>query len=67
MVKMKNETYDFLKYMAQIVIPAVGTFYFAIAKIWGLPYGTEVVGTLTAVDTLLGSLLMLSKEKEGGE
>lgn len=67
MVKMKNETYDFLKYLAQIVIPAIGTFYFAIAKIWGLPFGTEVVGTLTAVDTLLGSLLMLSKEKEGGE
>lgn len=57
---MNNKTYDLLKYIAQIVLPACGTLYFALASIWGLPYGQEVVGTITAVDTFLGALLMIS-------
>jgi hypothetical protein len=57
---MSNKLYDILKYIAQIVLPAIGTLYFALAGIWGLPYGEEIVGTLTAVDTFLGAILMLS-------
>ena len=60
---MNNRTYDTLKYVAQIVLPAAGTLYFALAKIWGLPYGTETVGTITAVDACLGTLLKLSSDK----
>lgn len=60
---MSNKTFDRLKYIAQIVIPALGTLYFAIAGIWGLPYGEQVVGTLTAVDAFLGALLRLSTIK----
>lgn len=59
-MKMSNKTYDVLKFIAQIVLPAVGTFYFTLAGIWGFPYGEEIVGTITAVDTLLGAVLMLS-------
>lgn len=59
-MNMKNETYDVLKFIAQIVLPAAGTLYFALAKIWGLPYGTEIVGTITAVDTFIGALLGIS-------
>lgn len=62
MFNMSNKTYDILKYIAQIVIPAVGTLYFALAKIWGLPYGTEIVGTITAVDAFLGALLKISTD-----
>ena len=57
---LNNKTYDILKYIAQVVLPALGTFYFALASIWGLPYGEEIVGTITAIDTLLGALLMIS-------
>ena len=57
---MNNKTYDILKYIAQIVLPSLGTLYFALAQIWGLPYGQEVVGTITALDTFLGALLMIS-------
>lgn len=68
---MTNKTYDILKYVAQIVLPAIGTLYFALAGIWNLPYSEEVVGTVTAVDTFLGALLMLSsanyKKNEKGE
>lgn len=57
---MSNKLYDVLKYIAQIVLPALGTLYFALASIWGLPYGEEVVGTITALDAFLGALLMIS-------
>jgi hypothetical protein len=57
---MSNKVYDILKWIAQIVLPALGTLYFALASIWGLPYGQEIVGTITAVDAFLGALLGIS-------
>ena len=57
---MTNKTYDVLKFLAQIVLPAAGTLYFALANIWGLPLGEEVVGTITAVDAFLGAILGIS-------
>ena len=41
---MSNRMYDILKYIAQIVLPALGTLYFALSTIRGLPYGEQVVG-----------------------
>lgn len=60
---MSNKTYDFLKFIAQILLPALGTLYFALASIWGLPYGEEIVGTITAVDAFLGAILGISTVK----
>jgi hypothetical protein len=57
---MTNKTYDILKWIAMYLLPALGTLYFALAGIWGFPYGEEIVGTLTAVDTFLGVLLGIS-------
>lgn len=62
-MKMTNKIYDILKYIALIVLPAIGTLYFAVAGIWGLPYGEQIVGTITAIDTCLGALLGLSAYK----
>ena len=59
-MKLSNETYDVLKWIAQIFLPALGTLYFALASIWGLPFGEQVVGTITAVDAFLGALLQIS-------
>lgn len=59
---MKNETYDILKYIAQILIPAIATLYFSVSQIWGLPYGEQIVGTLTAVDAFLGVCLGISSD-----
>lgn len=59
---MSNKTYDILKYIAQVVLPALGTLYFALASIWGFPYGEQIVGTITAVDTFLGVLLKISSD-----
>lgn len=57
---MSNRTYDILKFVAQIILPALGTLYFALARIWGLPLGEEIVGTITAVDAFLGAILGIS-------
>lgn len=62
MFQMSNKTYDTLKYIAQIVLPAVGTLYFALANVWGLPYGEQIVGTITAVDAFLGAILKISTD-----
>lgn len=57
---MSNKTYDVLKWIAQIFLPALGTLYFGLAKIWNLPYPEEIVGTITAIDLFLGALLGIS-------
>ena len=58
--KMSDKVYDALKWIALILIPAIGTLYFALAGIWGFPYAEAIVGTLTAVDTFLGAILGIS-------
>lgn len=59
-MKLSNRVYDILKWIAMYMLPAAGTLYFALAGIWGLPYGEQIVGTITAVDTFLGVLLGIS-------
>ena len=59
-MKLSNKTYDVLKWVAMYLLPALGTLYFALAGIWGFPYGEEIVGTITAVDTFLGVILGIS-------
>lgn len=55
-----NKLYDLLKHITQITLPALGTLYFALSQIWGLPNGSEVVGTIVAVDAFLGVMLGIS-------
>ena len=57
---LSNKAYDILKWIAQILLPALGTLYFALAGIWGFPYGEQIIGTITAVDVFLGVLLGIS-------
>lgn len=59
---MSNKTYDVLKFICQIVLPAVGSLYFGLASIWGnvFPYSEQVVGTIAVVDTFLGAVLGIS-------
>ena len=57
---MSNKVYNVLKWIAMLLLPALGTLYFALAGIWGLPYGEQIVGTITAIDTFLGVILGIS-------
>lgn len=64
---LPNKVYDVLKWIALVVLPAIGALYFGLAQIWGLPYGEEIVGTLTVIDTFLGALLGLSSKNYEGD
>jgi hypothetical protein len=61
--------YDVLKEIALVWLPALGTLYGVLAQIWGLPYGEQIVATIIAIDTFLGTVLHISnkiyKNKEG--
>lgn len=57
---MNNKTYDLLKEIAQIWLPALATLYFTLASIWGFPYAEQIVGTISAIDVFLGAILKIS-------
>ena len=57
---MNSKVYDILKWVTMVVLPAIGTLYFALAGIWGFPYAEQVGGTITAVVTFLGVVLGIS-------
>lgn len=59
---LSNGSYDFIKHVVQIVLPAVGTLYFTLSQLWGLPHPAEVVGTIAAINTFLGLLLGYSSK-----
>ena len=60
MFKLSNCVYDALKFLCTILLPSCGALYFALSKIWGLPYAEQIVGTITAIDAFLGALLGVS-------
>ena len=60
---MSNKTYDILKYIAQIAIPAFIVLYAAVAGLWHWPYTEAITGTLAAIDVFIGKLLMIKSEQ----
>lgn len=71
-MKLSNETYDKLKWVALVLLPAVEVLWLALGKIWGFPYLTEIGSTIAAVDVFLGTILGVSaknywKDKDGDE
>lgn len=60
---MSNKTYDTLKWIAQLLLPAIATLYVALAEVWGLPLAKEVAGTISAVDVFLGAVLKVSSNR----
>lgn len=57
---MSNKVYDILKFVAQIVLPAVATLYASLGKIWQWPLVSEITATICAIDTFLGAILGIS-------
>lgn len=56
-VWFSNRTYDRLKFIAQVLLPGLGTLYFTLAGTWPLPEPDRVSATVLAVDTFLGLVL----------
>lgn len=57
---LSDKVYNILKWVALVLLPALGALYFGLAGIWGFPYGEQIVGTITVIDTFLGVILGIS-------
>lgn len=57
---LNNKVYDVLRWIAQFLLPGLAALYFALSDVWGLPYTGEVVGSIVALDTFLGTILGIS-------
>ena len=64
---LSNKAYDVLKWIALYLLPAIGTLYFTLSGLWGFPYGEEVVGTITAVDTFVAVIIGISSVNYKGD
>ncbi len=60
MKPLSNKTYDILKYLTIIVLPAIGALYSGLSQIWALPYAAEIPATITVICTFLGAILCIS-------
>ena len=59
-MKLPDKVYDVLKWLVCILLPAIGTFYVAMAGTWGLPYADEICKTTQAVALFIGALIGVS-------
>ena len=59
-MKISNNTYDTIKIIALIIAP-IATFVAALVDIWGIPYGSQIVATISALDVFVGALVVILK------
>ena len=61
-MNLPNKVYDVLKWIAVVAIDAFATAFAVIAKAWGVDMAivTPIVVSLTAIGTLLGTLIGVS-------
>ena len=57
---MTNKAYDTLKTIALVATPVLA-FMASVVSIWNVPYGSELTATLTAIDTLVGAIVVALK------
>lgn len=60
---MSNRLYDILKFIAQVVLPALTTFYGVLGATLNIPYTQEVITIAVAFDTMLGTILGISSKR----
>ena len=59
-MKLSGTVYDILKWIVVIVLPACGTLWAGLSKIWPLPYASEIPATIMCICTFLGTILCIS-------
>ena len=62
-MKMNSKVFDIIRFIGELVLPALGALYFGVAKIWHLPFGEEIVGTIACVTTFVGAVVGFSRKK----
>lgn len=59
-MQLNDKVYNFLKWLVVICLPATGAAYFSLSDLWDLPKAFEVVGTITVIQTFMGTLVGIS-------
>lgn len=59
-MKLKNETYDLLKWIALVFLPALTTFVGVVMNCFDISYTDIVLTIMVAFDTFLGAILGVS-------
>ena len=60
---MSNKTYDIVKDISLLWMPIIITFYGVISATWGIPYGEQILATLTGLNAALGAVVKYFKSK----
>ena len=60
---MNNKMYDILALIGRLLLPAVATFIVAFGDIWHIQYASEIGATVTAIATLINSILADASKK----
>ncbi len=59
-ILLTNRTYDILKWVCLIALPALAALAAAVGEIWHVPNATQLVLTINAAAAFLGALLGVS-------
>lgn len=62
-MKLTNDTFDFIRFLAETGITALGILYKGLAEVWSLPYGEAVMTTTLLVSTFLGVFTEYQRKK----
>lgn len=62
-MKLSNKTYDILKWIALVGLPALITFYGVVGAACSIPYTDTVLTIAVAFDTMMGTMLGISSNK----
>ena len=58
---MNNKTFNIIRLIGEIAVPVIA-FITAICTIWNVPRCAEITATLTALDTLIGAIVMILRK-----
>ena len=60
---MNNKTFDILRTICEIALPALSTAYYGLAELWHLPYAKEICGTLAIVAAFIGAFINVKRKQ----
>lgn len=60
---MSNKTFDILRTIVEIVLPALSAAYFGLSEIWGLPVPDKICGTIAVLITFISAFLNVKRKQ----
>lgn len=61
-MKMNDATFNAIRWVVEIFLPALSTLYFGLSQFWPLPYVEQIVGTISVFTTFLGAVVITARK-----